>query len=177
MTNRERTGGGDRAAEVSLHRNEPRPDLEDGTRVDHVLGRRAPVHVRTRLAATRGERTHERNEGVLGLCDPSSQLGGVVVIGVRLGGDAFGRVGRNRADLRLGERERALGVEPALDQRAVVERAACLLRAEQVSEQLRVEDRAHRLNETTNAYVVRRHTIVQTTADDRRVSRNGAVRT
>ena len=126
-------GRDDRAAQIARDRDEPGPDLENGARVDDVLRRRAPVHVGARLAAASCERAHEGDERMLRPRDVLSQFAGVEHRSVGLGRDAFSRLRRDDADLRLRPCQRALGVEPALEQSAIVEDAPGLLRSEEVA--------------------------------------------
>ena len=101
------------------------------------------MHPAALVAAAFDERPDQRHERVLRRRDALAQLRQVVEARVRLGGDPLGRRGGDDADLGLGLGERALDVEPGLDERARVEDGPHLVRAVEVAEDLAVERDGH----------------------------------
>ena len=111
--------GGEPFADGAEIREEERPRLlhhEDHAGVDDVLGGSPVVDVLAGIAVAEGgqgpNRGHERMGGGSDLAPDRIE---VDERRVRLPGDLVGRVLRNDPELRLGERERGLDVEPFLD--------------------------------------------------------------
>ena len=114
--------------------------LQHHPRVDHVLGRGAPVHPAPGGAGDPRELAHDGHERVRRHDEVALDRRKVEVLDARGARDRLGVLPRDEVQVRLGARERGLDVEPELQHAALVEHGADLRRRELVAEELIVDE-------------------------------------
>ena len=116
-------------------------ELQRDAGVDHVLGGGAVMQpLAVVAAAARLQLLERRHQGVFDAADLGRHLGDVDVVGLGLGADLAGRLGRDDAELGLGLGQGRLEIQPLLDAVLLGEDGAHFIGAPVVLERLHIEN-------------------------------------
>ena len=99
--------------------------LQHKTAIDHVLARRAPMHVtwRTRMRSRNalGQSRNQRDRDIARVARCDGNLGEIEILRAAATTDRIGGIGGNHADRCFGARERCLEIEHSLNARPIGE--------------------------------------------------------